>query len=228
MTYGNDPGNPGGYPPPGGNYPPGGGYPPPPPGGNYPPGGGYPPPPPGGNYPPGGGYPPPPPGGGYGYGPPGGYAVPQYAHWGLRFGAWFIDSVIVGIPSGILYFIGVSMLASSFEVDPETGTVTTTGGSGAGLLFYGLGALVALAITLWLRYLEGTTGQTLGKRAVGIKTIKEETGEFLGFGMAFARALLHIVDALPGCIPIGYLWPIWDEKKQTFADKIVSSIVVRA
>ena len=43
--------------------------------------------------------------------------------------------------------------------------------------------------------------------------------------MSIARYFLHIVDSL-ACY-IGYLWPLWDEKRQTFSDKIVSSVVVR-
>jgi hypothetical protein len=26
---------------------------------------------------------------------------------------------------------------------------------------------------------------------------------------------------------IGYLWPLWDGKRQTFADKIVGTVVIR-
>ncbi|GAA4189804.1 RDD family protein [Microbispora amethystogenes] len=217
MTYGNDPYNQGGYPPqqppqqPGGQ----GGYPPPQ--------GGYPP-------PPQGSYPSPPQGGQYGpgaYGPPsGGYGGPELAHWGLRVGSYLIDALIVGIPSGILYMIGGSMTASSLQVDPNTGEVTSTGGGGIGVIIYLLGFVVAIGVTLWLKYQEGTTGQTVGKKVLGIKTVKEQTGEYIGFGMAFVRSLCHIIDGLP-CY-IGFLWPLWDAKRQTFADKIVGTVVVRA
>jgi uncharacterized RDD family membrane protein YckC len=33
---------------------------------------------------------------------------------------------------------------------------------------------------------------------------------------------------LDGVLYLGYLWPLWDPRKQTFADKIVGSVVVRA
>jgi hypothetical protein len=48
----------------------------------------------------------------------------------------------------------------------------------------------------------------------------------IGGGMGIGRHLLHILDALP-CY-LGFLWPLWDGKRQTFADKIVKSVVVRA
>lgn len=41
--------------------------------------------------------------------------------------------------------------------------------------------------------------------------------------MSFVRQIVHIVDALP-CY-IGYLWPIGDREKRTFADMILSTRV---
>ena len=43
---------------------------------------------------------------------------------------------------------------------------------------------------------------------------------------AFVRKLAHILDALP-CY-VGYLWPLFDAKKQTFADKVMNTVVVRS
>ena len=40
------------------------------------------------------------------------------------------------------------------------------------------------------------------------------------------RYLLNIVNAIP-CY-LGYLWPLWDSKRQTFADKIMSTYVIKA
>ena len=37
--------------------------------------------------------------------------------------------------------------------------------------------------------------------------------------------ICHILD---GVCFIGYLWPIWDAKKQTFADKIMNTYVIKA
>ena len=47
-----------------------------------------------------------------------------------------------------------------------------------------------------------------------------------GVGLSIGRAFLHIVDALP-CY-LGYLWPLWDQKRQTFTDKILNTVVVTA
>ena len=46
-----------------------------------------------------------------------------------------------------------------------------------------------------------------------------------GVWLSIGRGILHIiVDALP-CY-LGFLWPLWDQKRQTFADKIVNTVVV--
>ncbi len=50
-------------------------------------------------------------------------------------------------------------------------------------------------------------------------------GQVIGGGMGIARYILHILDAIP-CY-LGFLWPLWDAKKQTFADKILKTVVVK-
>src|SRR5713226_2251324 len=184
-----------------GNVPPGQGNVPPggygPPGGDVPPGGYGPPP--GGGYgpPPGGGYGPPP---GGGYGPPqgGGYGpAGNYANWGQRVGAYLIDVV----PPIIVEFIGIATHTSILV-----------------LIFI----LAALGITIYNRWIQaGRTGQSWGKMALGIKLVSEETGQPIGGGMAFVRDICHILDSL-ACY-IGWLFPLWDAKRQTFADKIMKT-----
>jgi len=128
--------------------------------------------------------------------------MPPLANWGWRALSGLIDVIIVAI---------VNIPISAFG-----------GGGRNGLLLESLVDLILCAI---FSYMEGTTGQTPGKMAVGTRTLREADGQLLGFGRAFARRLLHIVDIIP-CY-LGYLWPAWDKKKQTFADKIVSSVVIR-
>ncbi|WP_019926924.1 RDD family protein [Nocardia sp. BMG111209] len=177
---------------------------------------GYPPPPSGYGYPPGGGYTP--------YGAP---ALP-YASWFLRIGARLIDGLIAFVPAAILYAIGFAIGSSSMSCSTDQdGVYQCTGGglSAIGLIFVLLGWLSAVGVTLYLIYLEGKTGQTWGKRVVGISLVREADGRFLGFGMSFVRQLAHFLDGI-ACY-IGYLWPLWDEKRQTFADKVCSTIVVK-
>ncbi|MBY8862428.1 RDD family protein [Nocardia sp. CA2R105] len=177
-----------------------------------------------GGPPPGYGYQQAPPG--YGY-PPAGYGPrPPYASWIQRVGGALIDGLIVGVPAAILYIAGLTVGFSAQSCAPdENGYPVCTGGglSGAGWILIVLGWVIAVAGGLYLTYLVGTTGQTPGKRMVGIRLIREADGQVLGFGMAFVRNLCHVLDSF--CY-IGYLWPLWDDKRQTFADKIMKTIVV--
>jgi uncharacterized RDD family membrane protein YckC len=195
---------PGGFPP-----PPPGGFPPPPP----PPPLGYGAPPPGyGAPPPGYGAPPP----GYGapppgYGAPSGYGgVPQgypgagpageYATWGLR------------AQGALLDWFGPFLIAGAISaIYRPLGTLLE---------------LVALGYALYMAYLAGQTGQSFGKKTAGIRLISEKTGQPVGGGAGIGRAFLHILDWVP-CY-VGFLWPLWDAKKQTFSDKLLTTVVVKA
>ena len=94
--------------------------------------------------------------------------------------------------------------------------------SGFWLLFR-LAYVIGFAI--WNQIIrQGRTGSSLGKQWVGIRVIREDYGQPLGGWLTFGRSLLHILDGLP-CY-LGYLWPLWDAKRQTFADKLVHSVVL--
>ena len=71
---------------------------------------------------------------------------------------------------------------------------------------------------------QGRTGYSLGKTAVGIRLVKVSTGQPMGAGLCFVRQLAHYVDSLV-CY-LGWLWPLWDSRNQTLADKIMNTVVV--
>jgi len=230
------PGTPEPTPPP----PPGSGAPPPPP----PPPGYQPPPPPGyAAPPPPSGYGTPPPAPGYGA-PPTGYPAPQpgyappppayagaaiptnLANWGQRVLAALIDGVLTGIPA----IIGAILIAASAGDTTteltETGFRTSTSGGNAFLaLLGGLFYLAAIAVWVWnIGLKQGPTGQSVGKSVIGLKLVGAQTGAPIGVGLSLVRAIAHIIDGIP-CY-VGYLWPLWDAKRQTFADKLLNTYVV--
>ena len=208
-------------PPPGGYGAPDGGYgapppPPPPPGyGSPPPGYGSPPP--GYGSPPGGyGAPPPPPGYGAPQGswgqPAGGPAYSgggQLAEWPQRALGLLIDWAF----TVVIIIVGVIIAAILGAVSSALGTIV-------GILIY----LVAFAFEIIQLIKQGNTGQTIGKKIIGIKLIKEQTGQPVGPGMSIVRQIVHFVDSI--ICYIGWLFPLWDAKKQTLADKIMGTVVV--
>jgi uncharacterized RDD family membrane protein YckC len=162
------------------------------------------------------GYGPPPPAyggapGGYARAePPGWYMGHKLASWPQRVGAFLIDYLVIVVPIGIAIAVG-----SAGRNQQSTG-----GALVAGLLY-----LIGLGVWIYNRwFIAGRTGQSWGKQALGIKLLRMDNGQPIGAGLAFARDIAHLIDGLP-CY-IGYLWPIWDSRRQTFADKIVSTVVI--
>lgn len=142
---------------------------------------------------------------------PGYGAAPAYAHWGKRVGAYAIDTLIL-LAAYLPAVVGQPLMQ-----DPAT--------QGAGLVLIFVGVVLMVAVFVWNVCLnQGRTGYTVGKGVLGIRLVKEATGQPIGAGMSFVRQIAHVLDQLP-CY-LGYLWPLWDSKRQTFADKILGTVVV--
>src|SRR4051794_37662620 len=139
---------------------------------------------------------------GYGYAPPQG----GYASWLERVGAFIIDA-LVPIPGYVLAGIGAAI------------------GGGFGALLVIVGYIGAIVVGVWnYVFRQGKTGKSIGKQTLGLMLIGESSGGPIGPGMAFVRWIAQILNALP-CY-LGYLWPLWDDKRQTFADKVCSTVVI--
>lgn len=179
------------------------------------------PPPPYGGPPPGYGAPPP----AYGAPPPDYSATPAYqsssasqawagpplADWGTRVLAYLIDAAIT-IAAWIVVFIVALVLGKI--------------ASALGVLVALLGYVAIIGFVLWnLGWQVGVTGQSIGKKQMHIRVLKEADGQPLGGGMGIVRQLAHFVDGV--ICDIGYLFPLWDPKKQTLADKIMKTVVIK-
>jgi uncharacterized RDD family membrane protein YckC len=123
-----------------------------------------------------------------------------YASWIQRVGAYLVDIAPIWILDAIFFRVTA--------------------------LFWVI-SLAGLGWTIYNRwYQAGTTGQSLGKKVLNLRLVSEQTGEPIGPLMAFVRDVCHIVDAI--ICYIGFLFPLWDSKRQTLADKIVKTVVVTA
>ena len=92
---------------------------------------------------------------------------------------------------------------------------------------YVLVAIAGLGWTIYNRWYQGgTTGQSLGKKVLNLRLVSEQTGQPIGMLMAFVRDICHFIDAI--ICYIGFLFPLWDSKRQTLADKIVKTVVIPA
>jgi uncharacterized RDD family membrane protein YckC len=91
-----------------------------------------------------------------------------------------------------------------------------------------VGSLVALALGIaYYGWLEGSpSGQTVGKRALGIRVYDFRAGGPIGTSRGILRYFARILSAIP--FFLGYFWMLWDAEKQTWHDKIAGSVVVPA
>jgi uncharacterized RDD family membrane protein YckC len=180
--------------------------------------------------PPEGGYPPPPPAAG-GSAPPAPGPVrglpPQgYTSWFTRLLAFVIDR----IPPVVIVGIGAVVLAGTWETacltdisEYSIDQICATGPTTVGLAAFWLAVLLALAYLIWdFGYRQGTTGSSIGKSVMKFKVVSENTGQPIGFGLSVVRQLAHAVDVIILCV--GFLFPLWDAKRQTLADKIMSTV----
>ena len=120
------------------------------------------------------------------------------AGFGVRFVAALIDGIVIAIASSLLTRVMPFMKRPILSSIP--------------------GALYS--ILLWVNW----QGQTIGKRAMGIKVVRDD-GKALDYAEAVVRYLGYIISAIP--FGLGFLWVIWDKKKQGWHDKIAKTLVVK-
>ena len=124
---------------------------------------------------------------------------PRAGFW-VRFGAYIIDAILVSIVEVIVFVVLHKALALAYVVN---------------------------FVLVWGYFIAlegGPTGQTLGKKAVGVRVFDFGQGGPIGYGRAFLRQLVKIISA--AVFFLGYLWMIWDREKQTWQDKAAGSVVV--
>lgn len=140
----------------------------------------------------------------------------RYAGFWIRFGAVFLDGIImtvvnmvIGFGLGFVLALGEAFDGNSFSPAME--------------LFFNL-----IGVVTYILYYTLTTGSslqgTLGKRIVGIRVIKED-GSDLGYGLAAGRyvvfTLLNIFTLTINCIVAGF-----DEEKRALHDRVCSTRVI--
>lgn len=160
--------------------------------------------------------------------PPAIRGLPQraYTPWSIRVAAYLVDS----LPLVLILGTGWLVLQNSYEsaclieaMPTNAVEVCDSGYSTLGLTVFGLAGLAGLVYLVWnYGYRQGTTGSSIGKSVCKFTVISEDTGKPLGFGSSVLRQIVHLVDAV--ICGAGYLFPLWDAKRQTLADKIMSTV----
>jgi len=150
----------------------------------------------------------------------------DYTPWLTRLLAFIIDILPFAIVLGIGTAIMLATQQTSCVTDVTQYAVNqycATQNSLIGWLAHLVAWVVGLFYLIWnYGYRQGTTGSSIGKSVMRFKVVSEVTGRPIGFGMSVVRFLAHFVDAII-CL-IGFLFPLWDSKRQTLADKIMTMV----
>jgi uncharacterized RDD family membrane protein YckC len=140
------------------------------------------------------------------YATPGALGTPSYSSWGNRVVAYLVRGLIL-----LPFYIPVLILAA---INDALGLIAIL----AFLVF-----AVAFSVRGFIQ--RGHLGYDFGDRVSGQHLIKEATGAPVGSGMTvFLRMFVHFVDSI--ICYIGWLFPLWDAKRQTICDKIMGTVFV--
>jgi len=154
-----------------------------------------------------------------------GAAPKNYAGWFSRVVATIIDGLIGAlfvIPGLIALFAGPSEIVScTINGEPRLCDQPTGCTFAIAIVLYLIGGIAYLVV--YCRMLG--KGATWGRKAMGYQILDAQTGQPVGTGRAVGRYFANILNAIP-CY-LGYLWPLWDGEKRTFADMIVGTRAIK-
>lgn len=136
----------------------------------------------------------------------------ERADFGQRLGAFLFD---------LLLFLIVLMLATFLLSSYSEKSIVS---SNAMLVAFYCVAFLLFGFNFIL--LAGRTGQTVGKRLVGIRIVKEDH-EPAGYVSVILRHCVGYLVSIAGLF-LGFVWVIWDPRNQGWHDKIARTIVVLA
>jgi uncharacterized RDD family membrane protein YckC len=144
-----------------------------------------------------------------------------YAGFWIRFLAYIIDSLIVGIPIVILFFV---LLAAMGGVATTTSPGLTQAQAAQISPTTSLINLLSLALSFGYFVFFWSQGSTPGMRVFGIRVVDQSTLQNIGVGKAVLRYVGWIVSSF--CCAIGFIWAAFDSRKQGWHDKIGGTVVI--
>jgi Mce-associated membrane protein len=128
------------------------------------------------------------------------------ASWLARAGAFSIDMLL-----GDAMIVTMALLTLSA---PQRGWLWWT--------FTGTAVLVVVLVAVNRLLLPTITGWSLGRALFGI-AVRKRDGSPVGLARLVGRDLAHLLDT--AALFIGWLWPLWDHRRRTFADLLLRTEV---
>jgi uncharacterized RDD family membrane protein YckC len=178
----------------------------------------------------------------YGYQMPG--KDPALAEWWQRLLARIIDGLILAvifsplwIPPWTTFFHQLAAIADSYPQGTKLGAIPAARNAIAtaeGHLFVKIFVIALLFYLVAFLYdwtQHSAWGQTIGKRALGTKVVRDD-GNPVGPGAAAGRsavyALVPLVPVVGGLFALlNELWLTWDQRRQCLHDKAAHTVVIK-
>jgi uncharacterized RDD family membrane protein YckC len=129
----------------------------------------------------------------------------ELASFGRRLGAHLIDLLWMLPLSLILGLIGDTVQGGSMSLGGEVMASVVVG---------------LIVILFWVE-----RQATPGKLVLGLRIVDAETGGLPPLGKLVLRYIGYLVSAIP--LGLGYLWMLWDRRRQTWHDKMGATLVLR-
>ncbi|MDJ0464040.1 RDD family protein [Streptomyces sp. H27-C3] len=157
----------------------------------------------------------------------------QVATMGRRFGARCLDGLVIGVIYGIFSAIGLAGAMGAAKSAEDCTTQSCVDEASAGIIatMFGMILVFGLITLLYEWLMIAFVGATLGKMVLGLKVVKENTGQVPGIGGGFIRWILPMVGALLCGIGqiLVYLSPFFDNsgKLQGWHDRAAGTLVIK-
>jgi uncharacterized RDD family membrane protein YckC len=138
----------------------------------------------------------------------------MYAGFGVRFFAMLIDGIvlfIIGLIVGTLYAALTPLPRSMDEVQRQSLILNLIG--------------LATSTLYYIYFLTNRDGQTPGKAAVGIRIVKLDGTRLTAWDAILRNVIGYTISSL--IFFLGYLWILFDDRKQGWHDKLARTVVVR-
>jgi uncharacterized RDD family membrane protein YckC len=139
----------------------------------------------------------------------------EYAGFWIRFGAKFIDWIIVGAANTILSFAAGLIIFPALSSPKSLSTLILP------FILQFFQIAIAAAYTTWFL---GKYAATPGKMACGIKVVTGD-GDRVSYLRAFGRYFAEMISAIILCI--GFIMAAFDEQKRALHDRICDTRVIR-
>lgn len=126
---------------------------------------------------------------------------------------------------GLWEAVVISSAATDCVIYDNGGVACTAIRSPVSDIALALMVLLAVAYLVWnFGYRQGYKGSSIGKSVMKFQVVDEKTWQPVGFATSMLRQVVHLLDAVI-CF-VGFLFPLWDGKRQTLTDKLMATVCV--